>query len=316
MELRCGGLESKYVIWDIHLPRSGHHRQSPTFSLHGTSSRLKFRIGCCAVTDWVNGKDTEIWSISCKGQGSHLVVPYIQKKGLTFESIAREVEHIELQRDLLKHFGIEGDNITMLFLFVPETLSISKDQSCCIPIQSLSLESLSKDLIQLLDNKEHSDAVLTCGDSSFPVHKNILATRSDVFAAMFRHDMEEKNTGVVDIEDMDSSVLEQFVKYLYSGKVEEISVDKCIQLYQVADKYAVQSLKDFCASFISENLSKDVVCRILLLADQVGDAKLLETAACFASALDGFLKTQEWREFATKYPRIGTNVFLKYINNT
>ena len=70
----------------------------------------------------------------------------------------------------------------------------------------------------------------------FKCHQNILAGRSSVFDAMFSHDMEERRSSKVDIQDLDSDTVHDMIIYIYSGKVEKID-DKAPGLLSAAEKY-------------------------------------------------------------------------------
>ena len=64
-----------------------------------------------------------------------------------------------------------------------------------------------------------SDCVVACEGREFRCHKNILASRSTVFDAMFTHDMEENRKSKVDIVALDGDTVHDMVRYIYSGKV-------------------------------------------------------------------------------------------------
>jgi len=46
---------------------------------------------------------------------------------------------------------------------------------------------------------DHADMELICEDESFPCHKFVMAARSDVFRAMFSHDMKESIESKVEV---------------------------------------------------------------------------------------------------------------------
>lgn len=314
MSFKSCNFETQCLKWTVQLPHPESTIKSPKFTLDGYQWYMELKGQLKQISSkpdrYVEG--WEINLVPCVKRTEVSTVLYVAK-ALVYE---RAAYALEFDRRFL---GKNDDTVSMLLMITPKTLCASKEISRPLDsedasAQTLSFESFSKDMIKLLDGKENSDVTLKCGDSSFPAHKNVLATRSDVFATMFRQDMRESKTGVVDIVDLDSSVLEQFVRYLYSGKVEEMSMNMAFDLYQVAEKYAVHSLKLFCASYMRENLSQEVVCKVLLLAGQVGDSKLLEAAECFAANSETFLKTEEWRDFAVKHTDISTKIFLKYVN--
>ena len=97
-------------------------------------------------------------------------------------------------------------------------------------------DNLSSDLGKLLEEGLFSDIMLISGDHQFPVHKAILASRSPVFAGMFRHiEMEESKQGVVQIQDLEPEVLKEMLKFIYTGKVSQLET-MADDLLSVADK--------------------------------------------------------------------------------
>ncbi|CAG0902428.1 unnamed protein product [Cyprideis torosa] len=112
----------------------------------------------------------------------------------------------------------------------------------------------------------HSDITLLVEDRKFAVHKNILAAQSHVFASMFDHDMLEKQTGEVKITDFSSEVIEELLRFMYTGKVqniERISED----LFSAAAKYDLKSLQGICEKQLGISLTRENFYRILVLAD-------------------------------------------------
>jgi hypothetical protein len=55
---------------------------------------------------------------------------------------------------------------------------------------------------------------LTKVKSIFKVHKCILGCRSPVFGAMFEHEMLEKNSNEIKIEDMKGKVIEAMLRFM------------------------------------------------------------------------------------------------------
>ena len=72
---------------------------------------------------------------------------------------------------------------------------------------------LSSHLDGLFNNMQFSDVNLNIRGREFPAHKNILAARSEVFAAMFQHPTKEKLSNQIEIED-DS--LHHFYQLIFS----------------------------------------------------------------------------------------------------
>lgn len=95
--------------------------------------------------------------------------------------------------------------------------------------------SLVEDFGDLLLSGQSADVILICGGEEFKAHKLILSTRSKVFAAMFNHEMKEKNHSHVEIVDMDKEVLREMLKFIYTDK--STNLDKMTNsLLSAADK--------------------------------------------------------------------------------
>ena len=125
--------------------------------------------------------------------------------------------------------------------------------------------NLSDDFAQLFEDQEYSDVTLSVNGHEYRAHKAILAARSKVFAAMFKHDMKEKNDGKVEICDFDEVVITEMLRFIYTGNVlnlDEIADD----LLGAADKYHLERLKVLCEQALFTNLSIENVVSTLHLA--------------------------------------------------
>lgn len=133
------------------------------------------------------------------------------------------------------------------------------------------MESLSHDFSKLLDEGSNHDVEFIVGDQTIKAHKNILCSRSDVFASMLQSDMVEGKTGRVYIQDMDAIIFRQFLRCLYTGLLPELTIDIAFHFYEASDKYGVDSVKKQCADFLTDNLSPENACEILVLSDRHSD---------------------------------------------
>lgn len=140
--------------------------------------------------------------------------------------------------------------------------------------------NLSRDLGALLDSECNSDMTLIADGNRFSVHKTILIARSPVFAAMFQHNIKEVHENEVDILDVDGDVLEQMIRFMYTGKVDKLDV-LAGRLLTAADKYALEDLKQLCDRAIFENLSLTNVVSSLIIADRHNSVILKEQAIDF-----------------------------------
>merc|ERR1712059_127017 len=161
-----------------------------------------------------------------------------------------------LSKDIL----LPDNNLTIhCEIFIPkETISTGR-----------SMSSLSVDIGSIFETQKLTDCTLSCGGREFKCHKNILAGRSPVFDAMFTSDFKENKESKVDIMDLDGATVHDMILYIYSGKVTELK-DKAAGLLTAADKYDLKELKKMCEVSLMENINKDNVLDLLVLADLHG----------------------------------------------
>lgn len=88
----------------------------------------------------------------------------------------------------------------------------------------------------MLEGLDH-DLILKVGDKELRAHRDVLRARSQVLKSMLSCDMKEKHSGIIDIPDCDPLAMEQFLSYVYSGKVETLDQTNMLNLYYIADKY-------------------------------------------------------------------------------
>ena len=74
----------------------------------------------------------------------------------------------------------------------------------------------------------------------------MLASRSDVFRAMFAHDMKENQLGVVQLDDTEPQVVKQFLAFIYTDHFDDTSFATVSKLLPLAEKYNVKRLCSLC----------------------------------------------------------------------
>lgn len=85
---------------------------------------------------------------------------------------------------------------------------------------------------------------------------------------MFKYEFREKEDKCVVIEDVDPKVFEQFLKYVYKGKLDQQTLDQFgLSLWIFADKYQIDPLKRLCEENMIPDLSPKNVISTLLLAE-------------------------------------------------
>lgn len=96
-------------------------------------------------------------------------------------------------------------------------------------------------------------------------HKSILSARSKVFAAMFKHNMKENNTNIIEISDVSYDIMKELLLFIYSGKVEDMQKN-AKKLLPAAEKYEIIELKALCEESLFKNVQIEDACEILTIA--------------------------------------------------
>lgn len=136
------------------------------------------------------------------------------------------------------------------------------------------------DFETFLNNEKFSDVKFIVDGREFYAHKIILSKSSEIFAAMFEHDMKENLTGTVVIKDISCEIFMEMFSFVYSGKVNNI--EKIAEsLYVAADKYALGELMSRCVNYLCSSLSTNNAVERLQFAVTHGVNKLKVTAIDF-----------------------------------
>jgi len=141
---------------------------------------------------------------------------------------------------------------------------------------------LSSHIDSLYQSGKFSDCTIFCGDEVFKCHMNILASRSPVFDAMLSHDMEEKKSGRIVIEDLDVDVVQGMLEFIYSGHVKDIKL-KTSGLLAAAEKYDLLLLKQLCVTSLCSNITCPNVLDVLVLSEVYGEPTLRSTSLEFTT---------------------------------
>ncbi|CAL1285693.1 unnamed protein product [Larinioides sclopetarius] len=191
-----------------------------------------------------------------------------------------------------------------------------------LKIELKSLEELSNDFERLLHPESScpADITLKCNGVSIPAHKTILSARSPVFAAMFAHSMNESLKNEMCITDIDESVLRALLKYMYTGKISNLTVDSAAELLFAADKCQLQDLKEVCSFYLKDAISPQNVWKILGLGDMYSADLKTFAVDYICNNYEEFSvveKTKEWNELRKEKPNMAMELLeslVKYRN--
>ncbi|XP_073841539.1 speckle-type POZ protein-like [Musca autumnalis] len=156
--------------------------------------------------------------------------------------------------------------------------------------------SLKNDFANIFASKEFSDVILVAQDGiELKAHKLVLCARSPVFAAMFRNNFEESKTNRIKIDDMDAEVIEEMLKFLYTGG--DISEKFAEELFVAANKYSLLYLQTMCENILINTMKVPTVADILLLADRHTNDRLKTKAVDFiVYNIKTVTETEGWKK--------------------
>jgi hypothetical protein len=111
----------------------------------------------------------------------------------------------------------------------------------------------------LWENRIFSDAKVSCGSQTFPVHRCILAAASPVFAKAFQGEMREARDRELTMNGEDPEVIASLLHYVYTRSLPaEADVSS---LLPVAHRYELADLVELCASSLIDGLDDKNVAR-------------------------------------------------------
>ena len=168
--------------------------------------------------------------------------------------------------------------------------------------------SLAQALEDLRLNNESCDITIRCDNQTFPCHKLILSSRSDVFKTMFTmHDSKEEQNGIIEIEDISAKTMKTFLKFMYKDDLEIEEID--CNLLIAAEKYNFKRLFNICLKQIEKMINAKTVMEITIAAYLVDNKELLLKASEFIFKNRGSIRKCElWDQIKSKHPAIAAKV--------
>ncbi|GBN93586.1 Speckle-type POZ protein [Araneus ventricosus] len=179
--------------------------------------------------------------------------------------------------------------------------------------KSRIISVMANDLKSMYNDRIFSDMELRTSTQTFSAHKNILSARSPVFRKMFSNDMKEKNSGHVDITDLEEDTVHRMLLYIYTDTLDDMQFDNACKLYVAADKYEMLTLRSSCSSFLKDNLSPEKACEVLALADQHQDDDLKSDVQDFILKHDKeVFGSLEWKHFMATNIQLAADTMYRF----
>ena len=195
-------------------------------------------------------------------------------------------------------------------------------------------KALREDYSNIFESGDFTDIAFLVGDEKVMGHKAILAGRCSYFARMFKTDMKESDADEVEVKDIKPSVFRELLKFIYCGAKpkcvtedeesedededddedeedeDEDEVDDdathedAVDLLIAADRFGVDNLKKMCEDFLCDHLNVHNIIEVLIVADRLNCADLLQQAVNVYRMRSGNLKVEEERQKLKANPDI------------
>ena len=116
---------------------------------------------------------------------------------------------------------------------------------------------LLRQLNDLRQNRILTDVSICAGSWEVPCHRNVLASSSPYFRAMFCSNFRESREAKVQLKGVDASTLERIILYVYTGEA-HITVESVLPLMEAASMLQYPKLLEACSSFLQNQLGSPV----------------------------------------------------------
>ncbi|KAL0850570.1 hypothetical protein ABMA28_012342 [Loxostege sticticalis] len=174
-------------------------------------------------------------------------------------------------------------------LFIPINLVINSTPSLNNDV--LMSIKLQHDLSGLLTKKEKTDFVLiSASGKKFPTHKIILVAHSPIIRNLIKDS--EQDSLFIDIQDSDMELLLQF---MYTGTLQDIAKQDCLNLLNIAGKFQLQNLFLLAQYAIGEQINIESAVNIALMAQKYKLDELKSRVFSFIKKNPKVMQTESWK---------------------
>ncbi|TVU49249.1 hypothetical protein EJB05_00549, partial [Eragrostis curvula] len=197
-------------------------------------------------------------------------------------------------------------------------LTVSKNRTDDAGTIEVPPSSLHQDFARMLEDEEGANVTINVGDRFFLAHKHVLAARSRVFRAQLFGVMKESFAECIQIDDMEPSVLERLLYFIYmdslSEKYEGNKIVAMQHLLVAADRYGLNRLRLMCEEKLCSWIDVQSVATTLVLAEQHQCVQLRDACLEFMSwrdVLGPVMKTEGFKHLTASCPMIMAEILDK-----
>ena len=136
--------------------------------------------------------------------------------------------------------------------------------------------------------------LITKDDQELKAHRNILSAASPFFCKLLQSDMKENREGIVRLEEISGSVMEDVLEFIYTGTV-EVTEENAEELVVATNYLLVPNLKTISGRFIQQQMCELNCISTFYFAEKYDCEELLNDSKSFIHA--NFRSVADMNEF-------------------
>ena len=136
--------------------------------------------------------------------------------------------------------------------------------------------------------------LITKDDQELKAHRNILSAASPFFCKLLQSDMKENREGIVRLEEISGSVMEDVLEFIYTGTV-EVTEENAEELVVATNYLLVPNLKTISGRFIQQQMCELNCISTFYFAEKYDCEELLNESKSFIHA--NFASVADMNEF-------------------
>ena len=184
--------------------------------------------------------------------------------------------------------------------FVTESRSSSKSMEDLEPISEVQQNLFCVELMKRLNMQRRQDylcdiTLVAKEGKEFKAHRNVLSAVSPFFARLFQSEMKEKEEGIIRFKEISASILEDVLKFIYTGHLMIFNERNAKDLIIAADFLLLVCLKTFAGRFLEQRLSNSNCISTFYFAEKYQCEELVAKTRKFVH--ENFASVAEFDEF-------------------
>ncbi|RZF40576.1 hypothetical protein LSTR_LSTR013290 [Laodelphax striatellus] len=166
-------------------------------------------------------------------------------------------------------------------------------------IENSHSNQILEGLNELRKSNQFCDVTLSVSGQIFPAHRNVLASFSPYFRAMFMSKLAESKQNVVSLKGIEVDMLSLLLDYAYTSSI-VITRNNVQSLLSAANLLQVLPVKDAACLFLERHMDSSNCLGIHCFAEQHACSDLQTKAKSYA--LQNFLEVCQYEEFLSLLP--------------